>query len=329
MRTKQFLALAVAATALLACNPETQEEGGKQGGLEAEKVVINPAEATVNVGETLQLTATVTPEGAATVAWESSNPAVASVTNKGLVRALAKGNTTITATAGKVSAEAIITVVEEVVPQQDINHPSLQGSDYYVFHLGEQEFNQLGNKVVADFRQNSADQTGTNNLYVWDATYQAGTTSGKNFYGVTEDWPTMTVTSVGWSGMAYCSTDVEMLNTLSAVMADKEHFYLHLAMKSSDNASHVVFMDGTAGNARICIGSKAFVDGGNTYQPYTDFTRDGAFHEIEIPMTEFFNLGLVYGASNPANAKINVLGFLSGSVPGTQLQFDAAFIYKK
>ena len=51
------------------------------------------------VGEVLQLTATVLPENATNmvVAWGSSNPAVATVSNDGLVSALTEGTATITA----------------------------------------------------------------------------------------------------------------------------------------------------------------------------------------------------------------------------------------
>ena len=106
-----------------------------------------------------------------------------------------------------------------------------------------------------------------------------------------------------------------------------EEYTLHLAMKSTDNASHLLFLDGTSGSGKVCIGSAAFVDNGTTYQPYTNFTRNGDWGEIEIPMSYLINQGLVYGNNNPKG--LNVFGFLSGGQTGTMLQFDAAFIYKK
>lgn len=63
--------------------------------------VIAPDRLTLTVGETAALTASVTPVEAAastTVTWQSSNPAVASVSG-GTVSALSAGNATITATA--------------------------------------------------------------------------------------------------------------------------------------------------------------------------------------------------------------------------------------
>jgi probable HAF family extracellular repeat protein len=69
------------------------------------KVEVSPPEATLSVGETLQLTATakdadgniiLVPEGG--FSWQSSNPTVAEVDSSGKVTAKAEGSATITAT---------------------------------------------------------------------------------------------------------------------------------------------------------------------------------------------------------------------------------------
>ena len=56
--------------------------------------------AAVAIGATRQLTATIAPAGAAgyRVSWASANPAIATVSETGLVRRLAAGAVTITAT---------------------------------------------------------------------------------------------------------------------------------------------------------------------------------------------------------------------------------------
>lgn len=60
-----------------------------------------------------KLTATLTPADATTtVAWTSSNEAVATVSSKGVISALTTGTTTITATAGELTATCTITVKE-------------------------------------------------------------------------------------------------------------------------------------------------------------------------------------------------------------------------
>lgn len=79
-------------------------------------VTVNPAELTLSIGGTGALTANVSPEGATdTVAWSSSNPAVATVEN-GVVTAAGVGTATITATAGTVSAACAVTVQPDAIP---------------------------------------------------------------------------------------------------------------------------------------------------------------------------------------------------------------------
>ena len=75
-------------------------------------VSVSPASATLNVGGTQQLSATVTPSNAdnKNVTWSSSNTSVARVSSSGLVTAVAKGNATITVTTTDGSKTATCTV---------------------------------------------------------------------------------------------------------------------------------------------------------------------------------------------------------------------------
>ena len=81
--------------------------------VEVSEVQIDVTEASLGVGETLQLTATVSPENATdkTVTWESSDDAVVTVDENGLVTAVAAGEATVTATAGGMFAVCDVTVV--------------------------------------------------------------------------------------------------------------------------------------------------------------------------------------------------------------------------
>ena len=66
--------------------------------VEEEQISLNVTNISLNVGETIKLTETITPYNTVTkVTWKSSNTKVATVTN-GQVRALASGSTIITAT---------------------------------------------------------------------------------------------------------------------------------------------------------------------------------------------------------------------------------------
>ena len=91
--------------------------------------VTPPVPATVTVrpetvslealGDTLRLTADVRdkeggPIPGAAVAWTSSNPMVATVDGSGLVTAAGNGTATVTATAGSVSASAVVTAAQRV-----------------------------------------------------------------------------------------------------------------------------------------------------------------------------------------------------------------------
>ena len=75
------------------------------------EVVLNPAEATIEVGEKIVLSATVLPENATkkTIVWKSSSSKIASVRN-GTVVGVAEGTATITAKSGDVEGTCVITV---------------------------------------------------------------------------------------------------------------------------------------------------------------------------------------------------------------------------
>ncbi len=73
---------------------------------------------TITEGEELQLTATVAPENATNkeVTWSSSDNTIATVSETGLVTAIAAGEATITASAGEASDEIVITVEQPSTP---------------------------------------------------------------------------------------------------------------------------------------------------------------------------------------------------------------------
>jgi len=86
-------------------------------------VTLNVTSATLSVGGSLQLTATALDASgnvvSVTVAWSSSNAAVATVTSTGLVTAVAAGTAAITATADGQTASATI-MVEVPVASVDV-----------------------------------------------------------------------------------------------------------------------------------------------------------------------------------------------------------------
>lgn len=99
---------------IAACTGPTDQPVGPdlaRGPGNVKSVAVSPSSATLQPGQTLQLAATVKPPNTgATVAWSSSNSAVAAVSSTGLVTAVAAGTATITATAGSKSGSSAITV---------------------------------------------------------------------------------------------------------------------------------------------------------------------------------------------------------------------------
>ena len=320
MKNKVFSVFALAVILLFAACKK--EEPG------VISLTLDKETASVQIGSTITLVATVDPAGS-TIKWESSNTSIATV-DGGIVKGIAEGTAHIVATSGTKTASCMVTVVKQGGSTDPINPDlpsSLQGTEYYIIQLDGISSSAIESRIVADFRADDV----TKFLYIWtegDAlTYDAVSTVGLNFYGEAEEWVAMTVKDKGWSGFGYAIDDLEALNKLSAIMESPDDYYFHIAMKSTDKASHLFGLTGTAGEVKFCIGSTPFEDNGTSYKPYKDITRDGEWNEIEIPMSYFIDKGLTFGANNSKGA--NVFWGLSGGTPGVVLQYDACFIYKK
>lgn len=95
-------------------------------------VSISKTAATLNVGETLQLNAIVTPEGASEeVDWDSSDNSVAEVDSLGKVKAVAPGTATITVKSmsdTSKTATCTVTVNEAVEPDEKGTYTATAGS---------------------------------------------------------------------------------------------------------------------------------------------------------------------------------------------------------
>ncbi len=85
-------------------------------------VTLDKTSVSLEVGATLTLTATVSPDNAdnKTVTWSSSDEAVATVDENGKVTAVAVGNVTITAKAGDKTAECKVTISAKIIAVESI-----------------------------------------------------------------------------------------------------------------------------------------------------------------------------------------------------------------
>lgn len=111
----------IAAAVLTVCAVSCSSDSGDEGGGKVTSVNLNSKTLTLSVNDSGILKATVngTTEDKS-VAWESSNSAVASVDKNGLVTAIKSGKTTITATAtadSSKNAKCEVTVIDAVLPE--------------------------------------------------------------------------------------------------------------------------------------------------------------------------------------------------------------------
>lgn len=280
-------------------------------------VTLDEANLTLEVGDTATLTATILPGDAeGTVTWSSSNTAIASVKD-GEVIALAEGTSNITATVAGFSATCVLTV-----NKAKANFAiSLTGTEYYPIILDGVTAEKLGTKIKADFRPDEV----TKFLYIWDATFTPGTPSGPNCFGEVEPWTSLVVGSIGWSGAGFNCKDAAALDKLAPLTANPDKYYLHIGIKSKSNATYVFGLEGQS-NVRFAVGSTSFNDNGIVFEPIADFPRDGEWQKIEIPLSTLKTKGLLF---NTGMGDKNVFLFLAGGVPGTTIDLDAVFIYKK
>ena len=269
----------------------------------------------VPVGYTRTITASFLPLGAkeGAVSWSSSNPAIATVSGVGAITGISNGTTNITATFKTFTASCAVTV--KTIPA------SMMGSNYYLINLNSTDYNNyLGSDLISgDYREDKVN----NNFYVWAYTFTAGTCSGTSFYGSSTSWVSMVVASVGWSGAAYNIKNGTELDKLKAVTDDTSgKYYLHFAIKSSTTNSYAFKVGYGTSSVTIVLGPDMM----ESTAPYSNFTRNGQWQEVEIPVSYLKSKGLTY---TTGMATTDVFAMLAGGVTGTKFEIDAIFIYKK
>jgi hypothetical protein len=188
--------------------------------------------------------------------------------------------------------------------------------------LGNKTISQYGiaSKIKLDLRDDGKNCV----LYNWNG-LNFGTSSGENSLGVEDTFmPVSVKTGAPWTGMGYMVTNKETVN-----LSDIDNSYhFHIALRSTTSQTmDFIFYDAAGNSTHMVIGNSAYVDGGKTYQPLTNFPRDGKWHHIDIPMRIMGNLGLTY-ASSSAFTKTYVMSILPGNASGTAFDLDAAFFYK-
>lgn len=308
MKTNKIFATALAVLALAgftACDQPTPTE----------PLELTETSVTLKVGETHQLTANVAVES-----WTSSNEAVATVAD-GLVTAVSAGNAIISATAAGVTKTCVVLVEAD---QTQGGGAALKGSQFWPIAIDGTTADANASKIVGDFRPDDVGKF----LYVWDATYVANDNpTGLNFHGNTDGFTALTVSTLGWAGCGYCLTETDASKAWeaaealrAAIVASPDDYYLHMALKSTDNASHCFYIFGSEAT-KFVIGPTAVYDG----PLYEDFTRNGEWAEFDIPMSRFATAL----ATTTCAAGVNVFVALTEGTAGAQLNMDAIYFYKK
>ena len=181
MKKILFLLAIAAAITTGSCNKikVTGDDKLPEGYVSVSSLTLDAPRTTINVNEEIQLTATVLPEDATypEVTWSSSEEGIASVSASGLVKGLAAGQSTITASADGREQSVLISVVKPVpsfavdlglsVYWRDRNlgaSKSTDAGDYYAW--GENNTRSSSNSYTRDNYLNWESGTGYKNTVI-------------------------------------------------------------------------------------------------------------------------------------------------------------------
>lgn len=212
-----------------------------------------------------------------------------------------------------------ITFLEETIAPKTV-----KGTKIWPILLDGTSVDANASKIVADFRPDDVGRF----LYIWDNTYVANHNStGLNFYGNTDGFYALMVSTLGWAGCGLCLTETDASKAWetaealrAAIVASPDDYYLHMALKSTDNASHCFYIFGSEAT-KFVLGSTPAYDG----PVYANFTRNGEWAEFDIPMSRF----AAALATTTCAAGVNVFIVLTEGIAGAQLNLDAVYFYKK
>ena len=139
-------------------------------------VTVSPATGSIEMGETLQLTATVVPNNATNknVTWSSSNNSIATVSN-GLVTGVSAGNVTITVTTadGNYTATSTITITQAVIHEYVLANTMVVGKKYLIANGNSGAVHLLSNESGGSRQLVGVAATVTNNKISINTTTQA------------------------------------------------------------------------------------------------------------------------------------------------------------
>ena len=179
-----------------------KQDGKKGEYMAVQSISLDPTELTLTEGESSTLTWTIQPAGASNqaVSWKSSAPTIASVDDKGAVKALAVGTAVITVTTddGNKTSTCNVTVKEKVIPATGVG----LDKEYLVMRLGDTY--QLTARVMPE--------NATDKEVVWSSLNpEIATVSSSGLVTATSFGQTLiTVKTANGAGYHECQIYVEM-----------------------------------------------------------------------------------------------------------------------
>jgi hypothetical protein len=239
--------------------PVAEGSGDPALAVSAKAVSVQPSSATVEVGRTVQLTATARPKKITSFTWTSSNGPVAAVSATGLVTGVAPGTATITATSGSASGTATITVSAATAPVASVTVTPNPASV------------QVGATVQLTATLEDASGTVlTGRTVTWSTSAAAVATVSSSglVNGVAAGLATITATSEGMSGISAVTVTPAPLPGETAVLLAAGDI---ASCSSSGDEATATLLDGLAGTVAT-LGDNAYPDGtsaefSNCYNP--------------------------------------------------------------
>ena len=165
------------------------------------------------------------------------------------------------------------------------------------------EHTDIANKPeYVDLRPNGSDI----NMYVWENTAVAAPATDTAFEG--SQYANLTVTApAGWFGFGFTNSVARDFSPFA-----KQKYTLHFAVKTTSLMPLFIKLEGLNGTTAV----------GYLTGKY-DFSRDGKWHEIQIPMSAFFSQGLDWNGNMSGKVYFSLVSEKSDK--NVELGFDAVW----
>lgn len=155
------------------------------------------------------------------------------------------------------------------------------------------------------------------NLYPWDNTLNFGNADGTNSFGEQGNYMNFVVGTASWFGLGY-----NIANKPVNLSAINSSYNLHFAVKTTYTGPIQFTVNDGVKDAKLVFGKEAY----DNVQPVGDFTRDGNWHEVIVPVKYMTS---VFGTDFTVNNAFvgNIFTIVGGAANGQSISYDAVFFY--